>query len=144
MKILVIGQAPPAVKQGVPYDTTMLYDWLAELGITKEKAQSLFEWEAVIDEFPGFNFLGGHKIPTKKQMDEYWDRKLREKAKQADKIWILGTVAYDYLKEKVPISGIFKPLTLFTMHPSKRNWSSYQRTKDSLLKRLSTFLNIEL
>ena len=29
-KILIIGQAPPAVGQSLPYDTTMLYDWFLE------------------------------------------------------------------------------------------------------------------
>lgn len=38
-KILIIGQAPPLQKQDVPYDTTMLYEWLSEIGISKEKAQ---------------------------------------------------------------------------------------------------------
>ena len=35
MKILIIGQAPAAVKQEVPYDTTYLYTMLEWIGISK-------------------------------------------------------------------------------------------------------------
>ena len=38
-KILIIGQAPPAVKQTVPYDTTMLYEMFAWVDISKEQAK---------------------------------------------------------------------------------------------------------
>src|SRR6185312_4933999 len=54
-KILIIGQAKPAVEQEYPYDTTMLYSWLKEQGISKLHAQHIFEFEAVYQEFPGYD-----------------------------------------------------------------------------------------
>lgn len=50
-KIIIIGQAPPAVKQIVPYDTTLLYDMFSWVNISKEQAQELFEFEAMVDFF---------------------------------------------------------------------------------------------
>ena len=76
---LIIGQALPAVKQEYPYDTTMLYDWLNEVGISKEEAQNIFEFDAVYDKFPVFDSKGGHLKPTKDQMEEYYERSLRDK-----------------------------------------------------------------
>jgi len=52
MKTLIIGQAPANQKQTYPYDTTQLYDWLNEIGISKEEAQNLFTFDAVYDKFP--------------------------------------------------------------------------------------------
>src|SRR6476659_1760194 len=98
MKILVIGQAPPAVKQEVPYDTTMLYDWLKEVGISKEKAQEMFEWEAVSNVFPGFG-NGGHKVPSQEDMDNHWEE-LKEKISKAQKVIVLGNVPRQYLASK--------------------------------------------
>lgn len=56
-KILIIGQSLPAVAQTVPYDTTLLFDWLEEAGISKEQAINMFEFEAVY----GYGFLGHTK-----------------------------------------------------------------------------------
>lgn len=138
-KILVIGQALPAVKQEVPYDTTMLYNWLAEVGVSKERAQELFEFDAVYGAFTGFDSSGGHLKPTQKQMDEYWESTLSSKVELADKVWLVGKVAqeYFYSKPKTYSCGLE---VLETIHPSKRNYSLYMKTKDKLLSDLRKFL----
>lgn len=53
-KILIIGQAPPAVNQRVPYDTTLLYDIFEWVGIDKEQAQNMFDFDAVYNKFSWF------------------------------------------------------------------------------------------
>lgn len=139
-KILVIGQAPPAVKQGVPYDTTMLYDWLSEIGITKEQAQFLFEWEAVYDRFPGFTKSGAHAVPTEAMMDLYWRNTLGKKVLECNKIWVVGNVARDYLLKKHE-KIVEKKTLLFTMHPSKRNMDAFKKVKGVMLDRIKNFIN---
>lgn len=137
MKILVIGQAPPAIKQGVPYDTTMMYEWLEEVGIDKQKAQEMFEWEAVYDQFPGRDKYGKHLHPTKEQMKEYWKSSLREKVIASDKIWVLGRVARDFLQGKKVMK---EKKILHTIHPSKLNLGTYRAHKDYVLGCISSFL----
>lgn len=141
-KILIIGQAPPAVKQELPYDTTMLYEWLRECGISKEKAQEMFDFEAVYNKFPGWNtgesHTGGHRTPTKEQMDEYWPI-LEAKILKAEKVIILGNVAASYIKTK---NFFVRPSSrvIYLIHPSKRNFDRYQKNKDLVLKPLKTIL----
>lgn len=127
-RILIIGQAPPAVKQGVPYDTTMLYDWLNELGISKGQAQELFDFDAVYDKFPGFDSKGGHLKPSNEQMEEYYDRSLKMKLEACKSVLVLGAVAKKFIETKT----IDKPI-YFTIHPSKRNYSLYIKNKDGIL-----------
>ena len=134
-KILIIGQAPPAVKQSLPYDTTMLYDWLEELGINKYKAQDIFDFDAVYDKFPGFSDNGGHLKPSKEQMYDYWERGLKQKVDNAKSILVLGSVAKDFLKDR----NINKP-TAFVIHPSKRNTWLYNKNKDSILQKIKNLL----
>ena len=129
-KVLIIGQAPPNVSQKYPYDTTQLYDWLSEIGVSKERAQEIFEFDAVYDRFPGFDSNGGHLKPTKEQMDEYWERGLKNKARNSKTIILLGNVARDYFNLKNTPTDV-KVYNL--IHPSKRNISIYNKNKDSIL-----------
>lgn len=127
---MILGQAPPAVKQSVPYDTTMLYDWLELVGISKEDAQKQFIFEAVYDKFPGYDDKGGHKKPTFVQFKEYWSRSLEDTFNSCDKVIVLGAVAFNMLRlhfdvnmnkdfcECGNLNG--KPF-LYLPHPSKRN-----------------------
>lgn len=137
-KILVIGQAPPAKEQKVPYDTTMLYDWFLECGITKEQAQEIFDFDAIYNKFPGYDENGGHKIPTEEQMNEYWPV-LEKKLSKASKVLVLGNAPKEYLSKKRffvrPASKV-----LYLMHPSRRNFGYYQRTKKELLTKLKNFI----
>jgi hypothetical protein len=116
-KILIIGQA----------------DWLKEIGINKDEAQQLFIFDAVYDKFPGFDEKGGHKKPSLEQMQEYWERSLKEKVKNTEKIWILGNVAYDFLYEKLIM---LDKKIIKTIHPSKRNFIIYQNKKEEILNQI--------
>lgn len=135
-KILIIGQAPPAVKQSLPYDTTMLYDWFEEIGISKIDAVNIFLFDAVYDKFPGSSSSGGHLKPTESQMNDYWDRSLKDKVENAESILVLGSCARDFLQTK----NIQKKME-FIIHPSKRNYSLYIRTKLQILNKLSNLIN---
>ena len=85
-KILIIGQAPPAVKQDVPYDTTLLYVMLSWVGISKEKAQEIFDFEAMTDTFPGHSSTrNGHAVPSYFVMEVYYNNILEEKIKTTEK-----------------------------------------------------------
>lgn len=139
-KILIIGQAPAAVKQTVPYDTTMLYDWLKECGISKEAAQELFDFEAISNVFPGFNPKGGgHNKPSVKDMDNHWPV-LEQKLQDADRVILLGSVAAEYYDSK-PRTWSCNLQELYLMHPSKRNAGRYQENKHLIISQIKTFLS---
>lgn len=135
-KILIIGQASPAVKQGVPYDSTMLYEWFNELGISKEKAQELFDFDAVYDKFPGRDG-GGHKKPTEAQMEDYWQRSLKDKVLSHNKILIFGNVAHDFLMNKKEIENRWVAKTI---HPSRLNFNLYNKNKNQILNTIKSLL----
>lgn len=137
--ILIIGQAPPANKQEVPYDSTMLYSWLKECGISKEESQKMFIFDAVYDKFPGIQLTGGHKIPTRKQMDDYWDRELETKIQGVEKVWLLGNVSKDYFWSK-PKTWSCNLEILETIHPSKYNLKRYQDNKEQIIKEIKQFI----
>lgn len=140
-KILIIGQALPAVPQALPYDTTMLYMWLEECGISKEDAQDIFDFDAVFGSFTGFESNGGHIKPSQEQMDKHWYDVLEKKVNSADKIWILGNVARDYIGSK---ELDHEKNFLYTIHPSKRNWNLYVKNKASIISKIKKFLNEEV
>lgn len=137
-KILVIGQAPPAVNQRVPYDTTMLYEILSWVDITKEEAQNIFEFDAVYNKFPGFNSKGGHLPPSQYQMFSYWVDSLHDKITKYEKIIVLGNVAKDFIKNKLPQDKN----VLFLVHPSKRNYTRIMENKDKITSQLKDFIFI--
>lgn len=139
MKILIIGQAPPAVTQQLPYDTTMLYDWLHECGISKDLARCMFTFESVYNKFTGYDDKGGHLIPTKDQMDAYWESDLELQVQSHNKIWVLGNVARNYLETKDKTWSCNTEF-LYTIHPSKRNFSLYLKNKLSILANIKLFI----
>lgn len=141
MKILIIGQAPPAVKQSVPYDTTMLYDMFSWVGISKDLAQKMFEFEAVYNEFPGHG-SSGHLKPIKEQMDKHWNETLEEKVQMANTVILLGNVARDYFYSKPKTYscnlGVFE-----LIHPSYRNAARIKASKEHITKVLQSALGNE-
>ena len=139
-RILIIGQAPAAVKQNMPYDSTQMYDWLNAIGITPIQAQAIFHFEAIYNEFPGFNANGGHLKPSKEQMDKYWTDTLETKVQLANKVWVLGNVARDYIATKPKTWGCTTEW-LYTMHPSKRNLYTFNQNKERILKSIKDFIN---
>lgn len=138
-KILLIGQAKPAVEQEYPYSTTMLYDWLQECGISKEQAQDMFEFEAVYNKFPGRDPNGDHLKPTREQMDQHWDSTLETKIQMAEKIILLGNVAKNYFWSK-PKTWACSLEVLELIHPSTLNFNLYQKNKTSILNNLKEFI----
>lgn len=136
-KILIIGQAPAAVVQKVPYDTTMLYDWLEEVDITKNQAQEMFIFDAVYNKFPGRG-VNGHNKPTEAQMNEYWPV-LELKIQAADKVWLVGNVAQEWFHSKDKTWSCNLKV-LETMHPSKFNLTRYREQKEDFIKKLKQFI----
>lgn len=134
MKILIIGQAPSKREQKVPYDTTMLYEMLSWVGISKELAQKLFEFEAIYNEFPGSEGAK-HFKPTKEQMDKHWEETLETKVQMAYTVILLGNVARDYFNSK-PRTYSCSTLVLEMIHPSYRNRMRINESKEKII---STF-----
>ncbi|AGO47541.1 uracil-DNA glycosylase [Cellulophaga phage phi4:1] len=140
-KILIIGQAPPIQKQDIPYDTTMLYDWLSEVGISKDKAQDMFEFEAMTDKIPEVTEFG-HKPPSDLEMKDYWKRVLCDKVDQSEKIILLGACPRNFFKKDKFFERYdnkrFKVLSL--IHPSKRNYKMYNDNKEKLVSLLKDII----
>lgn len=142
-KILIIGQALPEVKQELPYDTTMLYDWLKEVGVSKEQAVGIFDFEAVFPVFPGRTASGGHAKPKKAEMVAHWNSVLRSKVVSSDKILLLGRVSSEFVMKQISvgfISTIEKTITEIP-HPSRRNYYLYTQRKEEVLDKLSYIIN---
>jgi uracil-DNA glycosylase len=137
-KILIIGQAPAKQEQQVPYDTTLLYTMLEWVGISKDKAQDIFEFEAVSNVFPGSNEIG-HLKPSKEAMDRHWNETLEMKVQCADKVWLLGNVAKEYFYSK-PKTYSCNLEILETCHPSKRNYSRIMSDKEKLSSAIKEFV----
>lgn len=138
-KILIIGQAPPAVKQQFPYDTTMLYDWLSECGVSKEAAQDIFEFEALMDKFPGYDHVGGHRKPSYLEKKAHWEDTLEAKVIAADKVILLGSEAAMWLESQVKTWSCNLQV-LHLMHPSKRNTFRYRQNKENIIQKLKHFI----
>jgi len=142
-KILIIGQAPPAVKQTTPYDTTMLYEILDWVGITKEKAQDIFEFEAVYNKFPGRDpLIGNHLKPTQEQMELYWEQELEEKIQLADKVILLGNVAKNFINSK-PKTWSCNTEFLELIHPSRLNYNRIIQDKENITQKLNFYMSKE-
>lgn len=139
-KILIIGQAPPAVKQSVPYDTTMLYEILEWVGISKDSAQDLFEFDAVYNEFPGWE-NGKHRVPTKLEMEYHWDEVLETKVQLADKVILLGNVAKNFINSK-PKTWSCNTEFLELIHPSRLNYNRIIQDKEKITQKLKEFLYV--
>lgn len=137
--ILIIGQAPPAVKQALPYDTTMLYDWFDLCGISKDKAQNMFEFDAMVGEFTGYD-SSGHRKPNEQEMSVHYQDVLVDKILKAEKIILLGNVPKQFFKESVLFEFWEGKKFLTLIHPSRRNTSIYLANKDKIIKQLKTFI----
>lgn len=140
-KIILIGQAPPLQKQEYPYDSTLLYEWLGEIGISKIEAQDLFDFEAMTDKIPEVT-KSGHKPPSNEEMEDYYNRVLKDKIKSSDKVILLGASPRNFFKKKeffkrYDKNGI-KVLSL--IHPSKRNYKMYNDNKELILKLLKEII----
>lgn len=138
-KILIIGQAPPAITQSVPYDSTMLYEILSWVGVSKEEAQKKFDFDSVSNVFNGHG-ANGHNKPTTNQMDTHWKDTLETKVQGANKVWLLGNVAKEYFHSK-PKTWSCSLEILETIHPSKRNYSRIIKQKKIITDMLNKFLN---
>ncbi len=141
-KILIIGQAPPAIKQSLPYDSTMLYEVLSWVGIDKHRAQELFIFDAVTDKFPGF-YKQGHQKPSFIDFTDYLDRGLRERILDAKKILLLGKIAENYIMANDSEFELSFKTILILPHPSRRNYSRIMQQKEKITQMLGDFIKTE-
>lgn len=135
MKILIIGQAPSAQKQELPYDTTLLYEMFSWVGISKEESQILCDFDAVSNIFPGSKD-GSHLRPKKSDMDAHWENQLEDKVIMAEKVLLLGAVARDYFYSKPKRYSC--NLEIYEMiHPSRRNYARIMAQKENIIQTLN-------
>lgn len=140
-KILIIGQAPPAKPQAIPYDSTLLYFMLQWVGINKVLAQQMFEFEALTDQFPGKTQWGAHKAPSKKMCMIYWESTLKAKVYGAEKIICLGRVADAFLMNRRMNDPSIAAQFLYLPHPSRRNYHKIMnKERDNIKIQLCAFL----
>lgn len=139
MKILIIGQAQPAIKQELPYDTTLLYDMLSWVDIDKNKAQEMFEFDAISNKFPGFDSKGGHLKPSREDCDIYWNNFLESKVQLSNKIMLLGRAAESYFNSKEKTWSCNTKI-LYLPHPSRRNYSLIMKGREWITNQLIEFL----
>jgi uracil-DNA glycosylase len=135
-KIVIIGQALPAKEQTLPYDSTMLYDWLAECGVCKQQAQEMFIFTSIGGELRGVK-NGSHLLPLKQQKDTQYTDVVLPLILENKKCILLGNVAQEYVLDR-KLKGI---QYLSLLHPSKRNYHRYTQNKIQILKELSDFIN---
>lgn len=138
-KILIIGQAPALKKQFFPYDTTLLYTILEWVGVSTGKAQEIFEFEALVNEFPGKNKYGAHLAPSREQVEKYWNSTLKGKLIASEKVITLGKVAEKYYT-LFTINWAVRPAVISLPHPSRRNYSLIMKNKEQITTQLKTFL----
>lgn len=133
-KILLIGQAPPIKPQDIPYDSTMLYDWLKEIGVSKEEAQLIFEFEAMTDKIPKV-VKGNQKPPSIFEMKDYYHRVLLDKIYNSDIVILLGKSPMKFFdQDEFFVDIMTGKKRFFTMiHPSKRNITLYRNNKEKVL-----------
>lgn len=135
-KIVLIGQAPPVQAQEIPYDTTMLYTWLAEIGITIDMAQDLFVFTAISGTLRGVK-NGAHMLPLKKDMELQYGMVIKPLLAKHTKVILLGGVAQKFMATKVHPANKFLNL----LHPSKRNYHKFTLDKENILATLKEFIN---
>lgn len=138
-KILIIGQAPPVKEQKVPYDSTLLYEMLSWVGITKEQAQDMFEFEAVSPTLRGVK-NGNHLKPLKHEIHNHVVTVLGAKMKEADKILLMGNVAIENVIGKKHPYGMFGTKYALLPHPSRRNYNLIMKQKESITNLLKEVL----
>lgn len=138
-KILIIGQAPPAVFQSVPYDTTLFYEMLSWVSITKEQAQEMFDFDACIGYFPGHD-TNGHKKPEYGKMLLHYNSVIQIKLAKWDKVILLGKVAEEFYSQPDIKNSYPEIKWLSLTHPSKRNHSRIYKSKESITQKLKEFV----
>lgn len=68
--VLIIGQAPPLKEYKVPFGGTRLYKWFAEVGINEKTVLQSFDFDALVNKFPGKNSKG-HNIPSESEIQKH-------------------------------------------------------------------------
>jgi len=144
-KILIIGQALPAKEQKLPYDSTLLYDMLSEIGIDKNSAQEVFIFDALSDKFLGKSKSGGHSIPKSKDIEEHFPS-LYNKASVYKKVICFGRKS---VKEwargdfySITPSRFGEDITILSLpHPSRRNYVLLKNNWEQIIRLLSEFVN---
>lgn len=119
-----------------------MLEWV---GISKEQAQDMFEFDAISSEFPGKTKTNGHKKPSKEAIKSHFKNVLERKLIDHDKIILLGRSAIDEIMPdasffQIAQNGLLMDYALILPHPSRRNYSLIMNRKDRITELLKRFI----
>lgn len=155
---LIIGQAPAEKNYDLPFGRTRLFQWFTNIGITKEDALSLFDFDALVPSFPGKK-NGKHVIPTEVEIKNNIPR-LVQKIKSHNFFVVIpvGKLAIKYTLNiepdladiigkkflQSPFTQNIKPVIIVPLpHPSGLStWSFNESNKTKLNSALQIIKNI--
>ncbi len=106
-----------------------------------KNVREMFDFDAIIGHFPGHNVCG-HKLPTKKEHEKYLLLGLQKKIWKANKIWLLGKVAFNYITEEQVKHRLIYKHVLSTIHPSKRNYHRIMADKERIAEKIKAFIEL--
>ncbi len=93
---LIVGQAPPEKKYKLPFGKTRLYKWFKQIGLSEEYIIQNFEFEALVNKFPGKS-SNGHKIPNSIDIQKHLPKILKKLKNNKIKVMIpVGKLAIQY------------------------------------------------
>lgn len=113
-----------------------MLEWV---GISKDTAQKIFEFEALTDQFPGKTLHGSHKPPSAEMVLKYWESTLRWKVENSQSVILLGKIACIHFYELTK-NWYARPDSLELPHPSRRNYSRIMNNKEQITKDLKRFI----
>jgi uracil-DNA glycosylase len=94
---IFIGQAPPEKNYDIPFAKTRLYDWFEQCGLDKNSLLNLFEFDALVDKFPGKKNKQ-HLEPSEKDILNHIPWLLKKIQKQKIKLVVpVGKLAIQYV-----------------------------------------------
>lgn len=118
---------------------------LAEIGVNKEQAVAIFDFDALSDKFLGKNKNGGHNVPKSEDIECHFPS-LYMKADKYKKVICFGRKAVNewargdfYSTSPSRFGEDIKVLSL--PHPSRRNYMLLKNNWEQIVRLLNEFVN---
>lgn len=160
-RVVFVGQAMPRVKE-TDHHWPGLNSWLYSIDIKENEIKSYFLYSALVDYFPGYHEKGGHKVPTKDEIEKEKERLKKTITDFNPEILVtIGKLSLNYcLNQKVvsldknyigrsfrvnPYNLLDKELLVIPLpHPSGASTWRYKEGNQILLQKALTILKKEL
>lgn len=160
-RVVFVGQAMPKVKE-TAHHWPGLNSWLYSIDIKEEEIKNYFLYSALVDYFPGYHEKGGHKVPTKDEVENEKERLRKTITDFNPEILVtIGKLSLSYcLNQKIisldknyigksfkvnPYNLLNKEVLIIPLpHPSGASTWRYKEGNQTLLKKALTILKKEL